>query len=244
MKPINYFNISSAQIARHTVSVLKIEGYFRAATTMAWLQVFDTNDPPAAGAAPLKQWPVFATSQFYLEFKRGDLTCYLGCAVALSTTEGTYTASTDTMDLSVELSDPETPANVTMAGLLPSAVNGLQVWTEAAGAAARKSLVALEVDGTNLTGGTQFIMLFATDTVNPGDAPIVGAIFPIAAGQVRTGNDKLTFGEFGRQMFSLDDTATPPVQRLGCTVKISSTPLTYTAANGTAGIRAEYRTEP
>ena len=253
MKPINNFSISGAQIAQHAVLILKVEGYFRASTTISWLQVHDNNATPATGAVPLKEWPVYATTEFYKEFKHGDLTCNLGCYAGLSTTEGTYTASTDTMDVSVELSSPELPAHVSYAGDLTTAVTGLQVWAEAAGAAARQSLVALEVDGTNLTGGPQFIMLFATDTVNVGDSPVNGAIFPIASGQVRTSENKLTFGEFGRQIFSIDGEpndqgtgggAVPGAKRLGCTVKISSTPLTYAPGNGTAAIKAEYRQEP
>lgn len=244
MKPINNFNVSNAQIAQHSVLILKVEGYFRASTSISWLQVHDTNAAPAAGAVPLKEWPVYATTEFYKEFKRGDLTCNLGCFVGLSTTEGSYTASSDTMDVSVELRFPELPAAVSYAGSLTAPVTSLQVWSEATGAVARRSLVALEVDGTNLTGGTQFILLFATDTVNTGDSPVNGGIFPIAAGQVRTGENKLTFGEFGRQMFSIDYSTTPPTNRLGCTIKISSTPSTYTPANGTAAIKAEYRQEP
>ncbi|MDE2098690.1 MAG: hypothetical protein KGL39_15660 [Patescibacteria group bacterium] len=242
MIPQNFFNVSNAQVAKHDGIAVKIEGFYRSATAQAWLQVFDTNAAPANGTVPLKQELINGTSPFYFEFKRGDLVFYLGCFVGISSTEGTYTASADVMDLSVELSDPDLPASVSYAGDLTSPVTGLQVWTEAAGLAARKSLVALEVDGTNLTTATQFIMLFATDAVNPGDFPISGGIFPIGVGQVLTGESKLNFGEFGRQIFSLD--ADAKTQRLGLTVKISSTPGTYTAANGTARIKAEYRTEP
>ncbi len=246
-------NTFGVQVARHRTEVKKIEGYLRSSPTgPIWLQVFDTNTtPPATGTVPLKQWPVYGTSEFFKEFERGEITCYLGCYIALSSTEGTFTQDlTDAMDISVEVCSPELPIVITFVGDLTTAATGLTVWSEATGATARKTLIALEVDGTNLTGGTQWIMLFATDTVNTGDTPIQGGSFPINPGQKRTANDKLTFGEFGRVIFSIDGEpndqgqgggAVPGTKRLGCTVKISSTPGTYTPANGTACIKAEYK---
>lgn len=246
MKPINFFNVASAQISRHTGGAVKIDGYYRSATSQAWLQVHDTNTTPANAAVPLKQEPINGASPFYFEFKRAELQFFLGCFVGISTTEGTWTASADVMDVSVELSDPEIPVSVTYVGDLTTAVTGLQVWSEASGLTSRKSLVALEVDGTNLTGATQFVMLFATDTVNAGQFCPPENVYPITAGQVRTGESKLNFGELGKQVFSIDSAAdtSPGTKRLGCTVKISSTPLIFAAANGTATIKAEYRIEP
>lgn len=271
MIPKNFFNVSNAQASKHDNIVVKIDGYYRSATALAWLQVFDSITTPANGAVPLKQEPINGASPFYFEFKRGDLVCYLGCFVGISSTEGTWTASADTMDVSVEFSDVDLPSTVSYAGDLTTQITDLTVWSEAAGLAARKSLVALEVDGTNLTGqNVLWIMLFATDTINAGQAPLTGCIWPIAGGgiaylnggvtvpAVRTGNNKMTFGEFGRQVFSIDGAAgqdggyagdTGPVgtKRLGCHVAISLTPYTYTAPTGgygTCTIKAEYRTEP
>lgn len=268
MKPINGFNVSSLQASRHGCIVLKIDGFYISSTATVYLQVFDSNIAPAAGTVPLKQWgPLNTAAEFYKEFKRGDLVFGLGCFVGLSTTDGTYTAdSADKMDISVELGDPELPASVSYAGDLTTPVTSLQVWTEASGLSARKSLVALEVDGTNLTTATQFIMIFAQDAApSAGQLPCSGCVFPIKVGQVLTGESKMTFGEFGRQVFSIDGQPgafvgpmggnqgssdanyvgdnSPGTQRLGCTIRISSTPTTFTAANGTAAIKAEYRTE-
>ena len=238
MKPISAYNVSLLQASQHPGEIIKIEGYFRSSTLIAWLQVHDSVAAPVANAVPLKQWPVYATTEFYKEFKRGSLTCTLGCFVGLSTTEGTYTADVaDVMDISVELSDPENPSGTTFVGDLTSAVTGLAVWSEASGVTARKKLLSLEVDGTNLTGGTQWIMIFATDAVTAGQAPLQNMIFPITAGQVRTLNNGLHFGETCRDMSSYDGTN----WHYGCHVVISSTASTYTAPNGTACIRGEYR---
>jgi hypothetical protein len=240
MKPLPYFAVASQQVAKHAVMVLKLEATYTNATTGLFLQIHDGNSTPAAGAVPKKSWPVEECG--YKEFKVGELDLFLGCFVGLSSTAATYTASAVTLDvLQIELSDPERLAGLTtLVGDLTTPVTGLQVWTEAAGVT-RKALVALEVDGTNLTGVPgQFIQVFATDTVNTGDAPLVS--IPIATGQVLTLTNGLHFGDQGREVFSIDS-ASPFTKRLGCTVKISSTGSTYTACNGTVAIRAEYKNQ-
>jgi len=256
MIPNFHANTTTLQITAHTSVVLKIEGYFRGTTSAAWLMVFDTNIAPANGTPPLKQIPLYPTTQFYEEFKHGDLVCYLGCWVAISTTEGTYTSGTgDTMDVDVEISSPDLPASVSYVGDLFSPLTTLQVWSESSGLANRQSLTALEVDATLLSppGGMQWIMVFATDTVNTGDFPVPNMIYPIVGTQVRTGHNKLTFGELGLQPFSIDGApnnqgsgggASPGTKRLGCTIKISSTPTKYTPVNGSVCLRAEYRIAP
>lgn len=256
MIPNYHPNCSSIQVTKHGNVVEKIFGYFKSTTAQAWLQVHDVNQGPANGATPLYEFPVYATSQFYAEFKRADLVCYEGVFVGLSTTEGQWTTDgADAMDLIVETSSPDLPAAVSYAGDLVSPLTSLLVWSEAAGLANRQSLVALEVDGTMLTppGTMQWIMVFATDTVNTGDFPVPNMIYPITGPQIRTGPNKLTFGELGLQPFSIDGEpnnqgagggAVPGTKRLGCTIKISSTAPRYTPCNGSAAMKAEYRTQP
>lgn len=235
MKPITSFNAAVAQVATHPVQLLKVEarGGDSAAATGLFLQIHDSSVTPAVAAVPKKAWPISTSGEFYKEFKNGEFNLTAGCFVGVSTTEATYTASSGNDKfamLSVELSDPEQQAQ-SSAGDLTTAVTGLQVWSEAAGAAGAKRLLRLEVDGTNLTAATtQYIMLFGTDTVNPGDSPMMQ--FTIAAGAVKTGAAALVFGELGREISNTNK---------GCTVKISSTTDTYTAASGTARIKAEYK---
>lgn len=239
MKPVTGIGVTAKQISTHGVSVLRVRGTFNGSTADRWLQFHDANTAPADGTAPLiAAIPLPQSSPFFAEFEIGALPFSVGCYVCVSTTQATKTLSADTMDITVELDEPEYPTGTSFVGDLTSNVTGLQVWSEAAGASARKKLYALEVDGTNLTTATQFIQIFAADTVNTGDTPIIS--IPIAVGAVKTGSSKLTFGADGMDVFSIDD-STAKTKRLGCTVKISSTAPTYTAANGTACIKAEYK---
>lgn len=247
MKPINSYAASTKQVTLHACEVLKIDGNAGDASAASgiYLQVHDSNAAPAAGAVPLKVWPIYGGAgsaqgtDFYKTFRQGDLTCFLGCWVGVSSTEATYTASANPWAaLSVELSDPELPASVSFVGDLTTAVTGLQVFTEASGTTTRQSLVALEVDGANLTTATQFIQFFCADTVSSGDVPIQS--LPIAVAAVLTGEKKFNFGEFGRNFFSIDSTSAA-TKRYGLTIKISSTPNTFTACTGTAAIKAEIR---
>lgn len=244
MKPLKFFAVASQQVATHPILVLKLEATVNSGMTAGlYLQIFDSVSTPAEGTVPVKCWPAAECS--YKEFKNGDLSLSLGCYICLSTTAATKTLAIgvgNTMDiLEVEISSPELPVSSTFIGDLTTPVSGLQVWTEAAGLAARQALLSVEVDGTLLTTATQFVMIFATDTVNTGDAPCVGCIFPIKVAQVLTRHNALRFGDRGKDVFSIDN-ASPNTQRLGCTIKISSTPSTFTAPNGTAAIKAEYKT--
>jgi hypothetical protein len=238
MKPVSVIGATALQVATHPVSVLRVRGNFNGNTNPAWLHIFDATAAPADGTAPMvAAIPLYQTTGFYAAFEVGALQFTKGCYVCVSTTQATKTLSTDTMDVTVELDEPEYPTGTTFVGDLTTPVTGLQVWTEAAGATARKKLFSLEVDGTNLTGA-QFIQIFAKDTVNTGDVPVIS--IPIAAGAVKTGSSKLTFGADGSDIFSIDSTSAA-TKRLGCTIKISSTAPGYTAANGTAAIKAEYK---
>jgi hypothetical protein len=132
----------------------------------------------------------------------------------------------------VETTDPEFPTGTSYAGNLTSNVQSLQVWADASGP---KKLVALEVDGSGLSGPA-FIMLFATDSPANGAVPVDQ--FSIAQGAVLTGTKKLFFGSNpGRDMYSKDTAGT---DHKGCTVAISTTAgkLTLTADN--LKIKAEY----
>ncbi|MEI6195398.1 MAG: hypothetical protein WCS42_13820 [Verrucomicrobiota bacterium] len=250
MFPKSVINAVELQVSQHAVSVLRVRGNYRGATD-AWLMFFNSNGTPADGAVPLvPAIPLPSASPFFAEFEIGALEFSLGCYACVSTTEDTKTISAETMDLSAELSDPENPTGVSYAGNLVDPVTGLPVWSEAAGVA-RKRLVALEVDGAYLTVvAVQFIQIFATDTVNAGDIPLLS--LPIAGGFDRVVNaitvkcrrtlaDGIHFGNAGREVFSIDSAA-PFTKRLGCTIKISRTPNTYTACSGSALIKAEYIT--
>jgi hypothetical protein len=258
MIPQNSYAAATIQVAKHPVEVDKLE--WRSGdsfgSTVCYLQFWDTqNQPSDPNAKLLKSYPIYGASAYdYKEFKRGDMSFTLGCWVGVSTTEATYTAGNGTTQiwamLSVELIRPEQPLTTSYAGDLTTAVSGLQVWSEATGATTKNKLVALEIDGTNLTGGgIQYVQVFGKDTVNTGDIPCIQ--FPIASGgtaivskgvtigSVLTGLNAKRFGDYATDILYAD-TAVPPVYHYGCTVKISSTSNSYTACNGTVCLKAEY----
>ena len=255
MIPITSINVASVQISTEPVSILRVRGNFRGSTADRWLMFFNVRQPLDApnGTAPLiAATPLNQSAPFFIEESIGALEFSLGCYAAVSTTENTLTLSTDTMDITAELDDTIKPPTTTFAGDLTTAVSGLQVWSEASGAT-RQALVTLEVDGTNLTTANHWVMIFAKDTVNTGDVPIES--YPIAYGgtntvangvtviSVQTGENARRFGNSGLFPYSTDSVS-PFTARYGCTVKISSTPTTYTAPTGTACIRAEIRNAP
>ena len=253
MIPQNAYNVSAFQAAVEPVIIEKIDGLYITAGNGGFLQVHDSVAAPAAGAIPLKQEPVSGgNAPFYFEFKRGDLVCNLGCYVALSTTDGTFTASTDAMDVSVEISNTPWLSGTSLIGDLTTARTSLLLWSNLTGFANKKRVYALEVDGTNLTGAAaQYIMIFGKQlsSVAAGDSPGPESCFPIAPGgtnillptgqtiiSVRTLQNGLHFGD------GFDPTTVVGgVYTFGCSVVISSTPTIYTACNGTACIRAEIK---
>lgn len=234
MKPVTSIDVVAIQATTHPTSVLRVRGNFNGATADRWLQFFDSNAAAAEGAVPIiAAIPLFQTSPFFAEFEIGALCFNVGCYACVSETQGTKTISSDKMDITIELDEPEYPTSTSFAGDLTTGVTDLQVWSEAAGATARKKLYSLEIDGGGLTGD-HFIQIFAKDSFTTGDIPIIS--IPIAEDAALTGASKLTFGSDGVDIFQKDTT-----NRLGCTVAISSTAPAYTAPVGTVTIKAEYK---
>ena len=243
--------------ANTNATIQNFSGYCNGAgaTTPYWIMFFAQATVPVNGTRPIFQEQVLGVNGFKFDFlpngissrnmmNTGQLVMspnFGGLVAVLSTTGDTLTIATggNTMELDVWVDDftPILPAGTTVVGDLTSPVTSLQVWTEAAGLTARKKLYTLEVDGTNLTTATHYIMIFAKDTNVAGDAPMATLIFPIALLQLRTLQNGLDFGDTGLEVYQYDGTT----KRLGCTIMISSTKATYTAATGTACIRATYK---
>jgi len=232
MRIVSGIGVTALQVATHPIGMYRLRGNGNNGSTARWLLVFDSRDTPADGAVPTIPAIAVPVKGVILQFfDLGTAQFLQGLYVCLSNTQATKTLATDTMDIDVEVDQVEqTPG--TLVGDLTTGVNGLQVWSEATGAAAEKRLCRLEVDGTNLTGGTQYIQLFPMDTVTPSAGQICLKEWPIAAGSTKyLGAGALSFGEMGMEVNAI---------KTGCTIKISSTPQTYSVANGTARIRAEY----
>ena len=205
MIPNTNYNISSVQISALPIKVRQIEGYHKGSSA-AWLQVFDSCIAPAAGAVPIYQLPLNATAQFAETLQVDDVHFYEGVFVGISSTEGTWTASANTMDLII-FTDT-TPLATNAVGDKTTAVNTLQVWSQATGAASAKKLYQLIVK--ELLGQTQYIYIASTDSLT--SQPNFLAVLP--ANSVV----KYLFGD-GLRPFSK---VLPSTTNQGCTVWVST----------------------
>ena len=252
MTPKISFQVQAAQVTTHANEILKLE--WRAGDSAAasglFLQLWDTETGPGAANAVLKKaYPMIGGAGAgpgaydYKEFKpgEGEMEFSMGVWVGVSTTEATYTAATGNDKfamVSVELRRAEQPTGTTYVGDFTTAVGLLQVWSQATGAANRQKLVSLEVDGTNLNAADKWLMVFAKDNPATGDVPLL--IRSLVPGTVYTGVNALRFGQHGTDVLQNES----GTYVYGCTVAISSTAGSYTAALGTATIYAEYAVNP
>lgn len=215
MIPNTYYNVASVQVSALPIKVCQIEGYFKGGTN-AWLQVHDSCVTPATGAVPIYQLLLNATAQFQETLQVGRLAFGEGVFVGVSSTEGTYTASVSTMDITVFTNNK--PLSTNAVGDKITSVNSRQIWSEATGAASAKKLYQLVI--TEQDGFNSNILIYADDTpsnVNPG---LVIAQYPLLAYQTV----KLLFGD-GLRPFDqyLPSTSAATTVRQGCNVIIGYT---------------------
>ena len=126
MIPNTSFAVANVQVSRLPIICKQIEGYFNGGAG-AYLQVFDSCTTPAAGAVPKWQMPLNATAQFQETLQVDELVLSEGLFVGVSSTDGTWTASASTMDVTVWTNDPVVA--VTLVGDKTTGVNTLYAWT-------------------------------------------------------------------------------------------------------------------
>jgi hypothetical protein len=235
MQSSEYFAVASQQVTVHPAHVVKIVGQFLGNTNDRYLQVHDSIVAPANTAVPKRQWPIAQGAQFFQSFVAGELSLAVGLFVCVSNTDGTYTQSADTMDLTVETTDPEVPTGTSYASDLNTPVNNLPVWVDGAGP---KKLFAIEVDGTGLANDS-WVMLCAED-LGVNSHPLLIGVWPLPIGKTYLGANKITFGKDGRDMQAVDPSN--GAARNGCYIYISKFQgRVSTSAGNKAKVRAEYK---
>jgi hypothetical protein len=233
MKPLEYFGVAAQQVTQHPIHVLKIEGQFLGATADRYLQVHDSTVVPAEGAVPLKQWLINQSSPFFQTFSAGELSLALGLYICVSTTDGTKTLSADTMDLGVELTDPEVPTGTTYVSDLATAANSFTIWADGAGP---HKLLSLQIDGTGL-GFDSWVMITAQALSG---APIILDQFHVPIGKTFLGLSAVTFGKDGRDLFAVDPS--DGSSHNGCYLYVSKKQGVVTVSAGNnVKIKAEYK---
>ena len=234
MIPKTYFDVAGQIVAKHPVSVIKLEcrAHGSLGAGCFW-QVHDfapetSLTVPAEASVPIKSWPAYAGVVDYKEFKNGELNVANGLYLCISTTEATKTLGTGNNKfamLQVELVGRDLLDGTTSAEAANA--DSLQVWAESAGP---KKLVRVKTKSKSISN--RWLMLFAHDA--PADADVPIASWPISKLNATT---ELRFGA-GRPIADI----VSGVNKIGCTLAISTNATAYTTFGLTTDtdIYAEY----
>jgi len=231
MFPVTNLNVATAQVSQHPGGVRRVRGNFNGSAN-SWLWLFDTNGKPLATTAGLlAPTPLYPGAPFFLETELGSLQFYTGLYAAVSSSQETYTAaSTQKMDITVELDDPEDPSGNSYAGDTVTGVDSLAVYATTPST----NLYAITVK--NNGGSTAYLQLFTASGPAAGSAPY--AQWTVTAGQTLN----LSFGKQGTHPRTVSENIAGVVTAAeGVYLYGSSTAGTFTATSATQwNIQAEY----
>jgi hypothetical protein len=160
MIPNTLFGVANVQVSQLPIICKQIEGYFKGGAN-AYLQVFDSCTAPGMGAVPIWQMPLNATAQFQQTMQVDELVLSEGLFVGISSTDGTWTASASTMNVTVWTNDPVIATNIVGDKTTVYNPNILQIWTQYDGAVAAKRLLGLILN--EKVGITQYVYLSPLD---------------------------------------------------------------------------------
>lgn len=235
------YNVTSKQVAINKTFIVKLEGKFRGASSTSYIQIHNSPFVPGEGAVPIKSYPLTPGGEFYKDYTVVNLPCSFGLYICISTTEGTKTLSTETMDLFVEVFDADYPIGTSTISIAED--YALEVWNNAAGP---KKIINIVV--TNFDTAALYILLFASPDYSDGVWQVLGR-WPIAATGDSLGKDTLrvSFGEDGLYTHDYRATAAPGSGQSGlkqaCYLVASINPLNYEQPTPENGINfyAEYK---
>ncbi|MDE2097289.1 MAG: hypothetical protein KGL39_08610 [Patescibacteria group bacterium] len=192
MIPNTQYNVSSYLVSTLPIQITQIEGIGRSDVAVGtYLQLFDSCTAPAAGATALWELPVSATTQFQETLQVARLHLTEGLFLGLSTTEGTYTAATTHMDITVWTDQPVLATNTVGSKTNAIAASYLQVWSSGLSTAASKRLYYLYI--AEKAGQQQYIYACPNDTDYSNNAvanPLADFLCVLPAGATK----KLWFG--------------------------------------------------
>lgn len=210
-------------------ALVNLDGYVAAA---GWLQFHDKASAPSANAVPLKSINIAAAGPMPSWLPSlGVLSFVNGLCLAMSSTEGTYTAVATSFDAEGEIEEFEQPVSGLSTATIPADAQ-LAVWSEAGGP---KALYDLSV--TNGEGAAVWVHIHARDTVANGAKPFASLLVPLT-GLADGSTFKWRFGTSGLS----PKVMVVPTLYQACTVILSSTPETTTLSLGAASlITAHYK---
>lgn len=198
------------------MTISRVQGYFNGALN-AWLQLHDAKATPLDGTAPLRVWPLYSTAPFDQNFQNDPIAVVNGCVfvVSLLANRVTLAISAETMDVFVNGVSSVDTVGVSVAGDYTTADEILLVWSQASPG---KKLLRLEASDYGGGSGPFWVQIHAANT--PATNKIVKT-FPVAV------NATLDL-DFGGGLDLMREVGGTLFQ--GCTIAVSSTENTYTAA--------------
>lgn len=166
--------------AATTVSVVactitKIQGSKLAANDR-YLQLHDTKTTPANAAVPTRVWPIYGTAPFGEAFLAQPVALTNGATFVVSTTQNTYTATAETVDITVDGWAVVDLTGTTVVGDYSTGGQDKTIWTDGSGP---HTLLRLEFTALSDAGVVLYGKVFGTDTALAiGDMPLAQFVLP------------------------------------------------------------------
>lgn len=208
------FAVSEKVVKNFAMSVSRIRG-MKNAVNDRYLLLYDVRYVAEITGAPKRAYPIYGTAPFDVLLADEQLDFLNGCVAVVSSTDATYTASAETVDLFVTGVSHIDDTGWVVAGDYTTAAETLQVWADASGP---KKLMRIEVSDAGSPFGDNFYV-----QIHAGDTPATDKI--VQSLPVVTGTPVDFF--FGNGFVPQRDIA--GVMFDGCTIALSSTQSTYNA---------------
>lgn len=208
----------------HPCGILKFEfDPVAASVDSLYIQIHDVFATPATSAVPKKVWP--APQALYKEFKEGELGLGLGCFVALSSTEGTYTPNATTGTVAqIEFTQPDTSVTTTTA----ASAQSLVVWADGS---TQHRLFQVRLTRLGVVDATLYLLVAA---IGSSQTNIVAA--QNISSMITNTQQALSFGTGGLNVFSVKSAQ----NCRGCSVYISTSPTAIVAPTDLFNLYADY----
>lgn len=191
-------------------TITKIQGSKLAANDR-YLQLHDTKTTPSAAAVPVRVWPIYGTSPFGEAFIVQPVSLSVGATFVVSTTQNTYTATAETVDITVDGNAAIDTSDWTSIGDYTSGSANAEVWTQGNGP---KTLTRIELTALSDAGSILYLKLYATSSPTAGLLPIAEWKLP------RNTSQDFVFNTIPTQFIN-------QVRSVGCYLALDSTPGGY-----------------
>jgi len=165
---------AAVTVSTNACTITKIQG-LKVAANDRFLQLHDTKATPSAAAVPVRVWPIYGTAPFGEAFVNLPVAMMYGATFVVSSTANTYTASAETVDITVDGVSTFDTTGVTTAGDYTSGLSNAELWATTAGG---HQLLRLEFTALTAYGATLYAKIFATSSPVAGQKPLATIVLP------------------------------------------------------------------